>query len=57
MKRSWSHGSNLLENARRYANCRLGIASIQIAAIARDKWVLMKIRDHGIGVAAEQLST
>ena len=33
-----------------------GIASIQIAAIARDKWVLMKIRDHGIGVAAEQLS-
>ena len=49
--------SNLLENARRYGkSADSGIASIQIAAIARDKWVLMKIRDHGIGVAAEQLS-
>jgi two-component system osmolarity sensor histidine kinase EnvZ len=49
--------SNLLENARRYGKSTdTGIARIQIAAISRDKWVLIKIRDHGIGVAAEQLN-
>lgn len=49
--------SNLLENARRYGkSAETGIARIQIAAISRDKWVLIKIRDHGIGVAEEQLS-
>jgi two-component system osmolarity sensor histidine kinase EnvZ len=49
--------SNLLENARRYGkSTNTGIARIQIAAISRDKWVLIKIRDHGIGVAAEQLN-
>lgn len=49
--------TNLLENARRYGkSVDSGIARIQIAAISRDKWVLIKIRDHGIGVATEQLS-
>jgi two-component system osmolarity sensor histidine kinase EnvZ len=49
--------SNLLENARRYGkSADTGIARIQIAAISRDKWVLIKIRDHGIGVATEQLT-
>jgi len=48
--------SNLLENARRYGKTPdTGIARILIAAISRDKWVLIKIRDHGIGVATEQL--
>jgi two-component system osmolarity sensor histidine kinase EnvZ len=49
--------SNLLENARRYGkSADTGIARIHIAAISRDKWVLIKIRDHGIGVATEQLT-
>ena len=49
--------SNLLENARRYGkSADTGIARIQIAAISRNKWVLIKIRDHGIGVAQEQLT-
>ncbi len=49
--------SNLLENARRYGkSADTGIARIQIAAISRNNWVLIKIRDHGIGVAQEQLT-
>jgi two-component system osmolarity sensor histidine kinase EnvZ len=49
--------SNLLENARRYGkSVDTGIARIDIAAIGRDKWVLIKIRDHGLGVAPEQLA-
>ncbi len=49
--------SNLLENARRYGkSAHTGIARIQIAAISRNKWVLIKVRDHGIGVAQEQLT-
>ena len=49
--------SNLLENARRYGKSTdTGIARIQIAAISRNKWVLIKIRDHGVGVATEQLT-
>ncbi len=49
--------SNLLENARRYGkSADTGVARIQIAAISRNKWVLIKIRDHGMGVAQEQLT-
>jgi two-component system osmolarity sensor histidine kinase EnvZ len=49
--------SNLLENARRYGKSTdTGVARIDIAAVTRDKAVLIKIRDHGIGVAQEQLS-
>ena len=49
--------SNLLENARRYGKSSdTGVARIDIAAVSRDKSVLIKIRDHGIGVAQEQLS-
>ncbi len=50
--------SNLLENARRYGkSADTGIARIHLAAISRDKWVLIKIRDHGVGVAPEQLTS
>ena len=50
--------SNLLENARRYGKSPdTGIARIDLAAIARDKWVLIKIRDHGLGVAPEQIAS
>ena len=49
--------SNLLENARRYGkSVDTGIARVHIAAICRDKWILIKIRDHGIGVAPAQLA-
>jgi two-component system osmolarity sensor histidine kinase EnvZ len=49
--------SNLLENARRYGKTpETGIALVDIAAKYRDQWVLIKVRDHGMGVAAEALS-
>ncbi|MDT0138007.1 ATP-binding protein [Acidovorax sp. PRC11] len=49
--------SNLLENARRYAKTpETGTASVEIAAKGREKWVLVKVRDHGPGVSPDQLS-
>lgn len=49
--------SNLMENARRYGkSVSTGLARIDIFASAREKWVHIKIRDHGIGVAPEQLA-
>ena len=49
--------SNLLENARRYGKTpETGIALVDIAAKARDQWVLIKVRDHGTGVSPEALS-
>jgi two-component system osmolarity sensor histidine kinase EnvZ len=48
--------SNLLENARRYGKTpETGIAIVDIAAKARNEWVLLKVRDHGMGVAPEAL--
>jgi two-component system, OmpR family, osmolarity sensor histidine kinase EnvZ len=49
--------SNLLENARRYGKSpETGVARVSVAAIGREKWVLIKIRDHGLGVAPEQIA-
>lgn len=49
--------SNLLENARRYGKTpETGIALVDIAAKGRDQWVLIKVRDHGMGVAPETLN-
>ena len=49
--------SNLLENARRYGKTpETGIALVDIAAKTRDQWVLIKVRDHGTGVATGTLS-
>jgi two-component system, OmpR family, osmolarity sensor histidine kinase EnvZ len=49
--------SNLLENARRYGKTpETGIALVDIAAKTRDQWVLIKVRDHGMGVAPEALA-
>jgi two-component system osmolarity sensor histidine kinase EnvZ len=49
--------TNLLENARRYGkSVDTGMAVVDIAARARDKWVLLKIRDHGSGVSEAQLA-
>lgn len=48
--------SNLLENARRYGKSpETGIALVDITARSRDQWVLIKVRDHGRGVAPEIL--
>lgn len=48
--------SNLLENARRYGKTpETGIAVVDIVAKARSEWVLLKVRDHGQGVAPEAL--
>ncbi len=50
--------ANLIENARRYGkSAQSGIAVIDIAARARDQWVLLKVRDHGLGVAPETLAS
>jgi two-component system osmolarity sensor histidine kinase EnvZ len=49
--------SNLLENARRYGKSpETGIARVEISAKTREQWVLIKVRDHGTGVAPETLS-
>ncbi|HJV01991.1 MAG TPA: ATP-binding protein [Burkholderiaceae bacterium] len=48
--------SNLLENARRYGKTpETGIAVVDITAKSRNEWVLLKVRDHGMGVAPEAL--
>nr|WP_315463995.1 ATP-binding protein [uncultured Rhodoferax sp.] len=48
--------TNLLENARRYGKtAHTGVADIHISTLVKDKWVFMKVRDHGLGVAHEQL--
>jgi two-component system osmolarity sensor histidine kinase EnvZ len=50
--------SNLLENARRYGkSIHSGLAVVDIAAKARAGAVLLKIRDHGQGVAPEALAS
>jgi len=49
--------TNLLENAGRYGkSVDTGVAVVDIAAKARDKWVLIRVRDHGMGVSDEQLA-
>ncbi len=49
--------SNLLENARKYGKSTdTGVAQIEVSAISRDHWVFIKVRDHGIGVALDQIA-
>lgn len=48
--------TNLLENACRYGKTvETGVAVVDISASARDKWVLIRVRDHGQGVSQAQL--
>ena len=48
---------NLIENARRYGkSAGSGIAVVDIAARARDSWVLIKLRDHGAGADPDSLA-
>ncbi|MDB5745084.1 MAG: integral rane sensor signal transduction histidine kinase [Polaromonas sp.] len=49
--------ANLLENSRRYGKSDdTGIALVDISARISDAWVLIKVRDHGKGVAPAMLS-
>lgn len=49
--------SNLLENARKYGKSEdSGLATIEVSALSRDHWVYIKVRDHGRGVADDQLA-
>jgi two-component system osmolarity sensor histidine kinase EnvZ len=49
--------TNLIENARRYGKTpETGVAVVDISAKARDKWVLLRVRDHGPGVPDTQLA-
>ena len=49
--------TNLLENARRYGkSANTGVAMVDITARVRDEWVLLRVRDHGVGVSPEQLA-
>ncbi len=48
--------ANLLENARRYGkSAESGIAEVDIAAQIREQWVVIRVRDHGLGVPANIL--
>lgn len=49
--------TNLVENARRYGKSPSnGITIIDILAKSTEKWVLLRFRDHGPGVALDQLA-
>ena len=49
--------SNLLENARRYGKTPdTGMTVVDIAALVRAPWVLIKVRDHGTGVQPAMLT-
>ena len=49
--------ANLLENSRRYGKSGdTGMAQVDISARVSEAWVLLKVRDHGNGVASEVLS-
>ncbi len=48
--------SNLLENAARYGKTPdTSVAEVDISAAVRDRWVLIEVRDHGPGVAEDNL--
>ena len=48
--------ANLLENSRRYGkSSETGMAQVDISARVSEAWVLVKIRDHGNGVAPHVL--
>jgi two-component system, OmpR family, osmolarity sensor histidine kinase EnvZ len=50
--------TNLIENARRYGkSVDTGVVVIDIVGKVRDKWVMLRVRDHGTGVPVAQLSS
>jgi two-component system, OmpR family, osmolarity sensor histidine kinase EnvZ len=48
--------ANLIENARKYGKSpQINITELDIVVRTKDDWVLLKVRDHGIGVTQETL--
>ena len=48
---------NLFENARRYGRgTYTGVAEVSVSYVRTGPWVIITVRDHGPGVAAEKLS-
>jgi two-component system osmolarity sensor histidine kinase EnvZ len=48
--------ANLLENARRYGKTpHTDVAQVDVIGRLRDDWVILKVRDHGPGVAPATL--
>lgn len=48
--------TNLFENARRYGrNTYTGVANVEVNYTRSGSWVVLSVRDHGPGVAAEKL--
>jgi len=48
--------TNLFENARRYGrNTYTGVTNVDVSYMRSGSWVILSVRDHGPGVAAEKL--
>jgi two-component system, OmpR family, osmolarity sensor histidine kinase EnvZ len=48
--------ANLIENARKYGKSpNTNITKLDITVRTKDDWVLLKVRDHGVGVSEETL--
>ena len=49
--------TNLIENARKYGKTTgTSVSKVEITALAKEQWVYVKVRDHGPGVAQDQLA-
>ena len=49
--------TNLFENARRYGrNTYTGVTNVEVSYTRVGSWVVLSVRDHGPGVAAEKLA-
>jgi two-component system, OmpR family, osmolarity sensor histidine kinase EnvZ len=48
--------ANLIENARKYGKSpNTNVTQLDITVRTKDDWVLLKVRDHGVGVSEETL--
>jgi two-component system, OmpR family, osmolarity sensor histidine kinase EnvZ len=48
--------ANLIENARKYGKSpHINVTQLDIVVRIKDDWVLLKVRDHGVGVSEEIL--
>jgi two-component system, OmpR family, osmolarity sensor histidine kinase EnvZ len=48
--------ANLIENARKYGKSpHINVTQLDIVVRIKDDWVLLKVRDHGVGVSEETL--
>jgi two-component system, OmpR family, osmolarity sensor histidine kinase EnvZ len=48
--------ANLIENARKYGKTPgTEVTRLDVVARVKDDWVMLKVRDHGVGVSEETL--